>query len=420
MREVDSMQAYLAAHQRKMRLLLYYLVRRLASVYMYSRRESDRIYVWPPFDDFTEKEQLFHLHKNLHHFLGNVSISVEYYLRSSSGLKKCLLNLPSHSTVLEEFIAEPTVRRNLREARYCLIWRRDGRAHRTSTTPYLYVIENSPENSGVNEWIRLVTDVYRSRVSIPKRIVPFPDYPVKSCAVLGSGPSAEDFEAESDQWDAWIGANSVICNEKIRHSGKPFALCLLDPLYFAPLSSMDAFWQNAFDLLRETPAVLITTLDYAAFIELNFPDEIKKKCHYVKTVGHDTPNFLTRDNLQDLIITPYGNVLNDLMLPVAASISRSIMLYGCDGQAPGEESGYLPKAASLQSHETAVWEEVGSGFHDTRTYKQYLSSQNLFTRYLVSDCIRKGVKIALRRPSWNTGLQGLPVLDEGYGVELGC
>lgn len=407
MNRVNASQAYLAAYHWKMRLLRYYVVRRLASVWTHSRSRTDRIYVWPPFDERMDAEKLSSFQINIHHYLRNLDVSVEYYLGTRNGLRRCLLRAPFDETVQGESTDEMTIKQNLQRARYCVLWPMSDKPRAISLRPYLYMVAEGPGRHGSTEWLRLTSDIYRSRIPLPRRTVPFPKYPVNSCAVLGTGPSLDDFEPESDKWDAWIGANFLVCDERIRRSGRPFAICLLDPDLFSPLDSMRPLWTHTFALLRETPAVLITALDYAAFIELNFPDDVRRKCHYVKTLGHDTSRIWTSFNLPKMTITPYGNVLTDLMLPVATSISRSITLYGCDGIPPGQK-GSLPKSTQLQKYDDAQFKEM-DGRYDQVFYDHYFDRLSFYIRYVVDECMRQGVNITLRRPSWNAGLQGLRV-----------
>jgi hypothetical protein len=218
---------------------------------------------------------------------------------------------------------------------------------------------------------------------------------------------------ESERWDAWIGANTVICDERIWGKGRPFAFCALDPYNFGPTYHWKSMWTGVFRLLRETPAVLVTVKSYAPYIEVNFPDDIKRKCCYVKMLGHDTYRMTTGFNLSDLSITPYGNVLTDLMLPLAASMTRRVMLFGCDGRPPDATKSF-PKSAGLQKYDDA-WFEDGPVHLDESGFLKYMDMHNLYTRYVVDKCMNHGVQVTLRCRSWNVGLDGLPIYSPEEG-----
>jgi hypothetical protein len=214
---------------------------------------------------------------------------------------------------------------------------------------------------------------------------------------------------ESESWDVWIGANTIVCDERIWKKGRPAAVCMLDPYYFVPTHHWKSVWAGAFKLLRETSAVLVTAKCFAPYIELNFPDDIKRKCYYLKLLGHDSYRTIPKFDLSDLTVTPYGNVLTDLMLPLAASISRRVILYGCDGR-PSDSTLNFPKAAGLQQYDDA-WHEDGTMYYDESAYSKYIDMNSLYTRYVVDECLNHGVRVTLRCRSWNDGLDGLPIFS---------
>jgi hypothetical protein len=189
--------------------------------------------------------------------------------------------------------------------------------------------------------------------------------------------------------------------------GNPFAFCIIDPYYFIPGQSLQVLWQNVFELLRTTPAVFVSTLDFAGYIELNFPEDIIQKCFYVRTLGRNTWRTKTSFSLPELTVTPYGNVLTDVMLPLATSISRHVVLYGCDGVPPGATS--FPKAENVQKSEDVQSQECDA-VHDEVQYRTYLDTFSAYTKFVVGECKNHGVDIELRCPSWNPGLSDLRVV----------
>lgn len=395
------------AKARQFSLARFYLVRCLASLYLPTKTVKDRICVWPPYNEDLDADDLSTLLANAKHYLNGLHAPLELFLQRKDGLVLCSSQPPYASVVRHQSIAPEAAQKGLARARFSVFWQMGDMRWGSSYRPYIYNIERGAGRYDVNEWLRLTKDLYFERYTLQKNRVLFPQYPVNSCAVLGTGPSYEHFLDESHLFDAWIGANSIVCDERVRRLGHPFAVCMLDPYLFAPLDSMRPTIEGMFALLRETPAVLITVNDFAPFIELNFPEDVKRKCHYLSTMGHDGITIGLSDDLRNLMVTPYGNVLTDLMLPVAAAISRKIVVYGCDGKKPGPGC-FFEKGETILKVDNTQNEDLASVI-DHGTYDNYIYMHNIFTRYVVDQCLGMGRDITLRRHSWNAGLKHLTV-----------
>jgi len=403
--------AFRAAYIQKLRLLRYRIVRLLATLLLMTRPITHTVYVWPPIDNELDQDEYNSLIKNLRHYLKNIEITVEYYLITAEGLNRCKIKAPFDTVYSSELVDKQSVTTLLKKAKFCLLWKLNGTRIGSSVRPHLYVIKRGLDCCDANEWLRLTKDVYCTiNGSLPDNFVAFPKYPVNTCAIIGSGPSFENFIKESVSYDTWICANNVVCDIRMRSLPNPFAICVLDPYIFSSLESMQPTIQGIFCFLRETQAVMITTLDFAAYIELNFPSDIKRKCHYVSTLGHDTARFWTNSDLQKLAITPYGNVLTDLMIPVAAAISRDVVLYGCDGREPGEK-GFFLKGTNIAEIDDKQTEDLKKIINED-VLDKYIFLHNLYTRYVVDEFSKQQVTYQLRCPSWNTGLQHLTLASE--------
>jgi len=408
---------YLAVWKWKLALLRYRAFRQAALLGAAFRPVQDHVYLWPAFaaSDETELEAV---ETKIVHYLHNLDIYVVYFRHQGGELARYCYNPAERRVVGRSITSDTAAWRELQRARYCALWQYHSRPRAKSLKPWLYFVAEGPECYGTTDWLQLVTDIYLSRHPFPNRAVRFPETSVSSCAILGTGPSVDYFMSESDRWDAWIGANDLVCDERIWGRGRPFALCVIDPYFFSPTQCWKPMWDGAFRLLRDTPAVLVTSRDFAAYVELNFPDDIKRKCYYVTTLGHDTYRITTRFSLASLTVTPFGNVLTDLILPLAASISRRVILYGCDGRPPG--ATYLPKSLGLQEYDDA-WRDEACMQVDEGYYSRCIDMFSLYTRFVVDKCRSQGVYLSVRVPSWNTGLSHLPLyVPEGApcNVEL--
>lgn len=403
-----NISATIAAYKWKLKLQRYYVIKNISNIRL-RNKQNDVVYVWPPYVLSTDESDLSKLLLNFKHYLVNLNINVIYYVHSNK-LTKHVYSAVNDKLINIEATNNVTTQKDLKNARYCLLWRIDGAQKSTSLHPNLYLVDEKKEISCASEWLRLIYDLYISRDEIPTRSVNIPNYPVKTCAILGSGPSINHFYDENNDWDAWIGCNFLVCDPKLRNAGRPFALCILDPDNFSSMECMRPLWEGAFELLRGSSAILITAYNYAPFIELNFPEDIKAKCLYVKTLGNNTFSMKTNYNLLELKVTPYGNVFTDLMLPVAVAISKKIVIYGCDGSPP-ESKGNFPKSELFNTYDDQFTIESNSKYTDS-FYKTIIDKHSLYTRFVVNECLRQGVDISIRCHSWNKGLQCLPVANQ--------
>jgi hypothetical protein len=393
----------------KFTLLRYRSLSQVASLRTAFKRSRDCVYFWPPFEE-TNQVELEEVRAKARYYLNRLNISLCWFEKHQAALIKYRTCVEDGRVIEQRQVDAASAARDIRRARYRVLWHYHGRPKGGSLTPHLYYVAEGREFTGITDWFRLISDIYLAGHSIPQRKIQFPNVPLDSCAVLGSGPSLDRFVNESDRWGGWIAANRVICDERIRRAGKPVAFCVLDPYAFSSGDSFKTMWDAAFSLLRETPAFIATTFDYAPFIELNFPEDIKAKCLYVKTLGHDSYRISTRFSLSELTVTPYGNVLSDLMLPLASSLSLKIILYGCDGAPPDALESDFPKSEQCQTYYDQPVEALPEHL-DKDYFRNYFLTLNMYTRYVVDECQKQGVAIILRSPSSNTGLSQLPVWD---------
>lgn len=407
------MLGFLSALRWKVTLVRYRVLRQAASLRMVLRPVRDRVYIWPPFclDDLKYLEKV---QSDFLHYLNNIDICVCYFMRDENGLTRNIFSMEEGRVISDIKTNEDEALAELRRGRYYALWRSEHRPSIRSLRPHVYYIVIDKEGKYIEpgDWLRLVSDIYLSQQSIPARVHESLKF-VESCAILGSGPSVDHFISESDRWDGWIGANFLVCDERFSGINRPLAYCIGDPEFFGPIAEYRQFRERLFQFLRDTPAVFFTFADYAPFVELNFPEEIKTKCHYAKRLGHDTYRFTTRFRADRLTVTGYGNVLTDLMLPLATCVSRKIILYGCDGMPPGTVR--FSKFPAMKKYDDALFADNPEAFNN---FSEYVSKFGKYTEYVVKECMKQGVEIVLRCPSWNAGLRSLPVMEERAATDL--
>lgn len=411
-RKGERVLEFLSALRWKASLVRYRVLRQAASLRLVLRPVHDCVYMWPPFGPEDQRD-LQNIESESLHYLHSLEMRVCYFLRNEQGLTRNIFSMKEGRVISDCRTNENIVRAELRQARYCALWKCKHRPRAGSLRPHIYVVVNTEWGTlGSRDWLRLVSDIYLSQHSIPARAHESLRS-LESCAILGTGPSVDRFIAECERWDGWIGANFLVCDERIVGIGRPVAYCIADPGCFAPTAQFRHLRERLFQFLRNTPAVFVTLMDYAPFIELNFPEEIKAKCYYTKCLGLDTYRLTTRFRADRLTVTGYGNVLTDLMLPLAACVSRKIVLYGCDGVPPGAHR--YAQSPQLGKYTEAFIADNPEGFDDN---SKWVDKFGRSTGYVVEECIKQGVEIVLRCPSWNAGLRGLPVMEEEAAAGL--
>jgi hypothetical protein len=136
---------------------------------------------------------------------------------------------------------------------------------------------------------------------------------------------------------------------------------------------------------------------------------VNRRAVFLKAMGRDVMPWLSSRNGPIPLIEPYGNVLTDIMLPLAAHLSNHVTLYGCDGRPPAQ-AGSFPKHGALASLDRVFEAQINA----TRTCDPYDAEVAKFyraTRYAVSACKRRGAQLFLRVPSYNYGLADLPLAN---------
>lgn len=409
---MNTLRAWVAAYLLKAQLIRYNLLHKLTSHLSLMRSYQASAVIWPVFNEATDQEHLHSLAQRVEYYLHGTTVGAEYFVRSGSKVNRVVYDQSRNQWQHAAMVSDTDAMRRHDSARYLLVWKTATKTPGASIFPYRYVVEEGPGKHAVNEWLRLITDTYRGSdkgTQLNSSIQGTRLF--NTCAVLGSGPSLELFYSEFERWDTWVAAASIVGDDRIFSCGRPFALCFIDPYYLTANESLQTLLRRIILFIRQTSSLLITTLGFRAFIETHLPVDIQSNCKYIRTLGHHGFCPKPKLDINNLYVTPYGNVLTDLLLPVGASISKTLVLYGCDGR-PNGMTGNFPKAAALQDSEQAIIQDLSNTF-TADYYDPYIERNALYTYHAVRECMGRGVKMMLRCPTWNQGLQDLPVLGNG-------
>lgn len=157
--------------------------------------------------------------------------------------------------------------------------------------------------------------------------------------VFGTGPSLDLVEQlDLTDGDA-IVCNSIVANEKLLDQVKPFAIVAGDPIFHAGCSQYAAEFRAKLRQALETRDIVFVTVmrDYVQHLA-QLPEHLHDRVIAIpfapdkKTFRYDLDH--------DFRLSPEGNVLMLLLLPLAAALYDHISVCGCDGR-PVSENAYF-------------------------------------------------------------------------------
>ena len=259
----------------------------------------------------------------------------------------------------------------------------------------------------VSEWLRFSMASRKSSSKL--RFYRPPETRFASCALVATGPSSVHFHQEAGHYDIWIGANQIILDRDLCENNPPYAICILDPYYFGRSAVFQQVRERLVELLCSTQCLLITTVENSAVIQRHFPRGAQEKCRYVLSAGNECLLPSWGPGRERVKIARFGNVLTDLLLPISCSAAGAITLYGCDGRPPSGVGNY-PKAPVFKEQEQRQWGEIGGEYSEQSLRKEF-ENNDIYTKYVVEQCLAKQTTIKLRGRSWNRGLANLSLVE---------
>lgn len=217
--------------------------------------------------------------------------------------------------------------------------------------------------------------------------------------VAGTGPSLKYVYA-LDELDRSlvITCNSAIYNLTLMHTLQPHIVCATDPIFHAGWGKYASEFRSAllqrldkFDFM-----IVVPTRDYHIYLDF-LPER-----HHDRIGCYQLNGSLEAFNL-DLADRPIAkstpNVLTNIMLPLAATLSRHISVVGCDGKK--DSSGYFwahDPSSQINKHMGDIQKEF-KGFFDIDYDKYYVDHCNTLDALLAA-IEAKGAKVRSRTPSW--------------------
>lgn len=152
--------------------------------------------------------------------------------------------------------------------------------------------------------------------------------------LVATGPSARH-ALDMDLGDGVrILCNTAILDDELMAHVRPDIVTFADPIFhFGPSTYAHAFRRVLTRQAERLDFTIVTVERFAPLLRSQLP-ALADRVIGVRMGGPTwSQNF---DLVRQLAVRPYPNILTMLMLPLAATFSRSIGLIGFDGRAPGE------------------------------------------------------------------------------------
>ena len=194
--------------------------------------------------------------------------------------------------------------------------------------------------------------------------------------VFGTGPSIEAATSYDFSDCVTIICNSAVTSDALINHIKPAFVCAGDVVsHFGVSAYAGQFRNDLIKFLQNNDALFFTTSKFGYLLQVKYP-ELGHKIAYCeqKVAGGVT-------DLDEIFALPMlDSTLNIHMLPLAASVSDTIYVLGCDGKNPEPEKNedFWPHSTLTQYHNLV---ESGHLAHPTFDLNRQKSTHD---RYLMS------------------------------------
>lgn len=188
--------------------------------------------------------------------------------------------------------------------------------------------------------------------------------------IFGTGPSIKYAYCNEDlQKSIVITCNSVVKNPTMLEYLKPDIVCATDPIFHAGWGKYgDEFRRSTIESMREHDYFFVVPHRDLHIYLHTFPQELHSRIGAYEFDG--TIESINLNLLECVKSAPKPNVLTNIMLPIATTISKEIYIGGCDGKK--NASSYFwehDKASQLNDQMDDIQKEF-KGFFDI-SYDEY-------------------------------------------------
>lgn len=227
-----------------------------------------------------------------------------------------------------------------------------------------------------------------------------------SAYIYGSGPSVEDYlQWPKGKRDVSIICNSLVKNDEFLAYVRPDAVCFADPVFH--------FSHNPYAMqFRADLLACLQKYDCYAFIPAftmplmcrHFPEWSER------FIGINFDNHFNLPTADKLSVKGTDNILTLFMLPLAASMCKTLNLLGMDGKNPKSGASYFWAHHDAFQYVNLIQkaQEAHPSFFRDRSYEGYSHQHEKTLEHMIRWLERKQIKINVLNPSF------IPALKHRY------
>ena len=229
-----------------------------------------------------------------------------------------------------------------------------------SSNTAVLLLPESNQISALNRFLRPYLDAnYTAQVRRAQELKK--EIRLSQSAIFLTGPTMDELNlkaSEIKRIKAPIFANSAIKNKDLlkKFSSKHIYIVSSDPIFHCGFSSyVSAFYADLMECFKNYDVSLIVPGRDYHFYRSMLPETYASRIYYLdfgRLAEFEAPlrqipyegewEILNNENIQT------SNVLTGFALPLAAAVSETVDIYGCDGRPDEENSYYWQHASSVQ------------------------------------------------------------------------
>lgn len=214
--------------------------------------------------------------------------------------------------------------------------------------------------------------------------------PVQRAYLVGTGPSSRCALDQDLSDGIRIVCNTAILDDELMEHVRPHVLTFADPIFhFGPSTYAQRFQRVLVEQADKHDFTVVTTERYAPLLRAHAPKIAERVIGLRQGAGNWPDTFDLRSNAA---IRPYPNVLTMLMLPIAATLARSIGLIGFDGRSPNDEYFWRHGSTVQFDQELEDIRLVHPGFFEI-DYADYYSEHIATVERIFAQLEERGTKI---------------------------
>jgi FkbM family methyltransferase len=231
--------------------------------------------------------------------------------------------------------------------------------------------------------------------------------------VLGTGPNLEQAAGRDFSDGDCIIANSIIKNRPLMKRLDPIAVCACDPIFHAGVSLYAAeFRETLIEAMDDFPRMFFFAphRDEKIYL-LNLPQRLHDRLIFtpIDTSPGVKWNF---DLRRDFYLVPEGNVLTQMMLPIAAAFHEKISIIGCDGRPLSQNTYFWSHHKSSQFNDQMQnIQEVHPAFFKLRDYDDHYAEHCADVARIIGNLEEAGKRVECLTDSY------LPALRQRYSLD---